>query len=172
MPYSYKNCQQEIDNYLKLNVPLNSTILDVGCGAGAWSDILKVHGYTTIDGLEVWEPYVEQFNLKSKYRNLYIADIRELSCNDYDLVIMGDILEHLTVADARTVLNNLKVSCKRILIIVPYMLPQVVTEGNLHENHLQADLTPEVFKERYPEFTCISEKTNLSVTQGTWIWVA
>ena len=172
MPYSYKNCQVDIDNYLKWNLPVTAKILDVGCGAGAWSDILREKGYTNIDGLEVWEPYINEFGLREKYNNLYVQDIRDSICTDYDLVIFGDILEHLTAEDSRKVIDSLKLTCKMILIIVPYMLPQVVTEGNLHENHLQSDLTASVFKSRYCEVYCISERTNLGITQGAWVWVA
>jgi len=171
MPYSYQNCQPEIQAYLAEYVPLQSEILDVGTGAGAWSDTLRGWGYTAIDGIEVYEPYVAKFSLLPKYRQLVIADIRDWTLTrQYDLGILGDVLEHLTAEDARTVLDKLEQFCHRLLVVVPYLLPQNEYVGNLQETHLQADLTPALFAARYPEFVNIAERKVLAVTQGAWVW--
>lgn len=171
MPYSYKNCLEEIIHYIHKNVELTDDILDIGAGCGDWGVILKNNGYKNIDALEVWLPYISEFGLIDKYRSIIVADIRnfKVKCH-YKFMLMGDVLEHLTYEDARTVIDTLKTQCEHLMIVVPYLLPQVVTEGNIQETHLQADLTHDIFIQRYPEFICIDDKTHLGIQQGVWIW--
>jgi hypothetical protein len=173
MPFSYKNCLEEIIQYIKKNVNLEDDILDIGAGCGEWSNILKSHGYKNIDALEVWLPYIEEYSLQSKYRSVILSDIRDFKAHfKYEFMLMGDILEHLTVEDAQSVLVILRTKANHIMVVVPYLLPQNVYEGNIQETHLQADLTAENFAERYPEFTCIAERECLGITQGVWVWSA
>jgi hypothetical protein len=171
MPCSYKNCLAEIIQYIKGNVDFEDDILDVGAGCGEWSNILKSHGYKNIDALEVWLPYISEFDLQKKYRSIILSDIRDfkVSCR-YRFMLLGDIIEHLTVEDAQAVLASLRERADHLMVVVPYLLPQNVYEGNIQETHLQADLTAENFAQRYPEFTCIAEREYLGITQGVWIW--
>jgi 2-polyprenyl-3-methyl-5-hydroxy-6-metoxy-1,4-benzoquinol methylase len=48
-----------------------TSVLDVGCGAGTYSDLVRGAGMTTeLIGIEVWEPYVKRFGLTAKYDRL------------------------------------------------------------------------------------------------------
>jgi hypothetical protein len=68
---------------------------------------------------------------------------------------MGDILEHLTVEDAKSILHKIKVNNQGVMIAVPYLYEQGEEFGNIHETHLQPDLTPEIMLERYPDLKLI-----------------
>jgi len=154
MPYSYPEYKNEVKLHFKKCIPKNSKILDVGPGAGTYSDLLRELGYK-IDCLEIWEPYIHQFSLHQKYDTVILGDIREFDFSGYDYIIMGDVLEHLTLEDATLFLNkvnNLNIKC---LVAVPYNYEQGEYEGNVYETHLQPDLTPENVLTRYPSLTLI-----------------
>ena len=150
MPNSYTYFKPEIRQWFIQNVPTSKRILDVGPGQGTYSDLLRDLGYR-MDAVEVWAPYVDQFGLRSKYDNVYVADIREFNIDDYDFIILGDVLEHLSTEDAQELIDNIHFLEADCLVAIPYMMAQDGEEyGNSYETHLQSDLTPEVMGERYP----------------------
>ena len=150
MPNSYTYFKPEIKQWFLDNVPTSKRILDVGPGQGTYSDLLRSHGYR-MDAVEVWAPYVDQFNLRAKYDNVYIANIIDFEWYKYDFIILGDILEHLSVEDAEDLIAKMQMYGIRCMVAIPYMMAQDGAEyGNEYETHLQPDLTPEVMLERYP----------------------
>lgn len=150
MPNSYTYFKNDIREWFKNNISTNDRILDVGPGQGTYSILLRDLGYQ-MDAVEVWHPYVEQFNLRAKYDNVYTVDIRDFELQGYDFIILGDVLEHLSVEDAEELLTTIDVLGIGCMVAVPYMMPQDGAEyGNDYETHHQADLTPDVMLERYP----------------------
>lgn len=67
----------------------------------------------------------------------------------YDLIIFGDVFEHLSVEDAQKVLDYAYNRCKNFIVAVPYHYVQGSTENKWKE-HIQDDLTIDNIKERYP----------------------
>ncbi len=65
MPNSYSFFKSDIKQWFIDNIPTSKRILDVGPGQGTYSDLLKDLGYR-IDAVEVWAPYVDEFNLRAK----------------------------------------------------------------------------------------------------------
>ena len=65
------------------------------------------------------------------------------------------MLEHIKLEDAQDLVKRICAANKKCLIAVPYMYPQGAYEGNVYETHLQPDITPENFLERYPELKCL-----------------
>lgn len=124
-------------------------ILDVGPGVGSYSDLLKFQ-YPNIDCCEIYEPYVNQYNLKSKYETVYVANICDFEFDYYDLIIMGDVLEHIEYDKAITLINKIYNKCEELIVCVPYNLPAGQYGGNVHEAHLQDDLNEDTMAERYP----------------------
>ena len=100
MPYSYPEYKNEIKTHFKECVSNKIKILDVGPGAGTYFDLLSDLGYQ-IDCIEIWEPYIFQFNLHKKYNKVIVGDIRDFDFSEYDYIIMGDVLEHSTFDEAR-----------------------------------------------------------------------
>lgn len=152
MPYSHPAHYPSVVNLIRTNFPSNSTrILDVGVGSGTYRNLLPEY---TMDGIEVYSKYIQDFNLESRYRKIFNVDVVdfEFNANEYELVIMGDVLEHLSVVDALNVLKSIKDSGMSLLIQVPYMYEQGIYDGNDHEIHLPSDLTHDVFLDRYSEF--------------------
>jgi len=151
MPYSYTLFKEEVKLHFFKNVVPRVKILDVGPGCGTYSHLLRER-FEDMDALEIFEPYVEAFDLRKKYNNVIIGDIRNFDFSSYEYIIMGDVLEHLSVEDAQAIVKKIEELDILCLIAVPYKYEQGTYMDNVHETHLQPDLTPELFAERYPTF--------------------
>jgi hypothetical protein len=114
------------------------TILDVGPGKGTYSDLIKDAPISPIiDGVEIWEPYVANYNLLSKYNKITIKDVREHDDFNYDLVIFGDILEHMTKEDSIMVWEKVSKQARYAIISLPIVYyPQKHSHGNPYEAHV------------------------------------
>jgi len=154
MPYSYFNYKKETADLIReiANLGVNK-ILDVGPGSGTYANLLPK---VPMDAVEIYAPYVEKFELTKKYTNVFVCDIMDFDFSEYHLLILGDVLEHLSVENAQKLLekienNRPKLVAKQLCVVaIPYRFIQGEYEGNSHETHIQDDLTPEIVKSRYP----------------------
>ncbi len=99
-----------------------ATILDVGVGAGIYGMIAReVSPESHLTALEVYEPYVETYKLKEKYNKVVVEDVRTfcLHMDNYDLIIFGDVLEHLPKEVAIWVWKEMKVHAKFLWLSLP-----------------------------------------------------
>lgn len=129
------------------------TILDVGAGSGTYADLLKNNGYhrAKIDAVEIWEPYIKEFDLHSKYQNVYQEDIRTFDEYDHDLIIFGDILEHMTIEEAVDVWRTASKNCSYAVISIPIVdYHQHAINGNPYERHIKEDWSHEEVLEVFP----------------------
>lgn len=136
MPYSNK----ENNNWLaeKIRAIEPKSILDVGAGAGDLQKIVRVEAQSscTLDAIEVWEPYILRFKLDEKYDKVFNIDVRSFFDWDYDLVVFGDVLEHMPKADAKFVWERVAKKAKYAIITIPIVhYPQGEEEGNPYEVH-------------------------------------
>lgn len=163
MPISFTMFDNEIREFITSNFPnrASTKILDVGVGAAKYRQIL--YDYLLLDGVEVWEPNVTRYMLKQRYNRMFCDDIINLDpdlIGIYDLVIFGDVLEHLHVSDAQGVLS----SCQgTVLVAIPYEYKQGMVLENKYEEHLQDDLTHKLFMERYPGFSVLIQNEHYGV---------
>jgi len=113
-------------------------VLDVGAGEGKWGDAL-FDDVDVIDGVEAWEPYVDKYLLKAKYDNLYVADIKDFKdIGHYDVMILGDVFEHLEYDDAIKFIEYIKEKkIPRIYLTLPISLcvQDGMCYGNPYETH-------------------------------------
>ena len=154
MPYSFTYFKEEVKEWFVQNVPTSKRILDVGPGIGTYSDLLRSSGYR-IDAVEIYEPYIEKYNLRDKYDNVFVGSIVTFDINDYDFIILGDVLEHIPANYAKELIRDIVAAKKECLVAIPYEMEQGEHEGNIHETHYQPDLTHEVMAERYPDLSSI-----------------
>jgi predicted TPR repeat methyltransferase len=147
---------RENDHFVRTWVEYNKvkTVLDMGAGKGTYSDLLR-DLVDTIDAVEIWQPYIEEFDLHSKYDFLYQEDIRgfEPEVENYDLVIFGDVLEHMSEEESLAVWDAARGYSKAGMISVPIIhYPQGAEFNNPYEVHVQEHLTPEYVQETYGPF--------------------
>lgn len=115
-------------------------VLDIGPGEGAYAMLLRPRlPGTAFHGIEVWEPYVEKYDLLTKYDAVTVGDVRtfDFPRGDYT-VIMGDVLEHMPEDDGRAVVATIKARAKHLLLSVPIRhREQGATFGNPYERHVR-----------------------------------
>ena len=144
---SYFYGKPEICAWIRKWFPREASILDVGACDGLWRRLLP--DYPNMDAVEAYAPHMAEL---ANYRKAFLADIRGFEYAYYDLIIFGDIIEHLTPDEARAVLEYARPRCRDLIIAVPYQYEQGAIYGNPYEVHIQDDLTPELFEERFPGF--------------------
>jgi predicted TPR repeat methyltransferase len=153
VPYSYQFFDQEVVGVVNHLAP--KTVLDVGPGAGKWGHYLRAPG-RTIDAIEIFPKYIDEFNLRLIYNEVFTGDICKFpGLPNYQLIVMGDILEHLTVEQSHDLLARIAEAKAAVLILVPFGYEQGECHGNVHETHHQPELTETLFGIRYPGFTTL-----------------
>lgn len=146
---SYSLYKDKVKEYLKSKFGENSTILDVGAGSGTYYNVLGDF-YKNMDAVEIFKPNIDNYQLEKKYREVYNGNIKDFKYCDYDIIIFGDMIEHLTIKDAQKVLKYAYNHCQEMIVAVPYMCEQGEYGGNKYEIHKQDDLTKENMLKRYP----------------------
>ena len=113
-------------------------VIDVGAGTGKWGRLL-VGKMRRIAGLEVWGPYVEKHRLADHYDELIICDARRFTAwAEYQVVILGDVLEHMPRRDATALVRALREAGPQVFLTVP-VTPCIVdgsVYGNPYETHV------------------------------------
>jgi trans-aconitate methyltransferase len=120
------------DLFIKIASDLKpQSVLDVGAGAGKYADLLRgILPECNIEAVEPEASYITTYNLHSKYNKIYNKDIKRFLEEDllnnkvYDLVIFGDVLEHLYLNDAMNVLNSIYYCSKKVIVQFPTNVPQ------------------------------------------------
>ena len=140
--------KRESVEWIAKNFSKGSTCLDVGACDGKWGKLLN--DFLIIDGIEIYKDNIGKHKLNDIYRKVYLGDIRNFTFNHYDLIIFGDVLEHMSVEDAQKVLAYAWDRCRNLIVAVPYQWVNRSHYGNPWEVHIQDDLTPENVLERYP----------------------
>lgn len=137
----------EIMKQIRKNFPTKSRILDVGGGWGKYRILL--HDFPHVDCVEVWEPNIRDAKLDKIYTTVFHSNISDFKFEWYDILIFGDVLEHIEYKDALRILNYLWGRCSDAYFAIPYSMPQDADE-NPYELHIQTDLTVSNMEYRYP----------------------
>ena len=137
--------------WIRKNFSAGTEILDVGACDGIWRQLLPEY---TMDAVEIHGPNADRLH---GYRKVFRRDVDGLDYEHYDLIIFGDVIEHMDVPTAQKVLKYASERCKDMIVAVPFEYPQGELYGNPWERHLQADLTPKIFAERYPDLEVLHD---------------
>lgn len=115
------------------------TAIDIGPGEGIFAKLLRQYIYP-FKAIEIFEPYIAKYVLGVLYDKVDVQDVRLKTWNrddDCDIIIFGDVIEHMLVAEATNVVACARRRCEWIIISVPLGdWPQGASEGNEHETHL------------------------------------
>lgn len=150
---------EEIIEYLKTNYEPTIKIIDVGPGDGKWGFALGNY-FKNVHSVEAHENYIHLYNLKEIYTNTFNMNVMDFNFEGYDVVIMGDVFEHLSKSECHQLLDKIKDVVNEIIIIVPFEYANnadysgeydpINGENNPYGFHQQEDLTPEIMADRYP----------------------
>lgn len=153
MPYSDPDNKGYVLEKLIQLKPVS--VLDVGPGAGIYGELCRqVPSIEMVECVEIWEPYIAQFNLTGIYDVVHRMDVREFDDFDFDVVIFGDVLEHMSRLEALAVYERARRSAKTVIFSIPIIhLPQGPYAGNPHETHVEDDWKHEEILKWFPGIT-------------------
>ena len=162
MPFSTNVYKKETLNFIKNKFNRTSTVLDIGAGAGVYADHLRDYFYK-MDAVEGFEPYVERYGLREKYANVFIENILDFDFSYYDLIIFGDVLEHIEEEAGIKLVEKLYDKCNDLIIAIPYNSEQEAHFDNDLEIHKQTELTQESFLAKYKGFKALATRYDYGV---------
>lgn len=181
MPHSKKAGKATIVEWVEQlkaeNKLIHKAAMDIGPGEGAYLNWLKHkyqpggNKYETLKhnwldnggpladnkwtGVEIWAPYVDQFNLRDRYDTVLIEDVRKLNYSEigkFDVTIAGDVLEHMTKEDAIDVVKNILEVSTYLFISIPIIhYPQGESHGNPYEAHIKDDWSHDEMMKTFPQ---------------------
>jgi predicted SAM-dependent methyltransferase len=128
-----------------------NSILDVGAGFGRWGilsrEFLEIWdncNYSDTwnrktDAVEIFEDYVKPYH-SYFYNNVYIenaSDFIRNSDNKYDLIICGDVIEHMEKNEGEKFIRDCLSKCRYLMINIPIgkNWEQGTSNNNKYEAH-------------------------------------
>jgi predicted TPR repeat methyltransferase len=139
MGTSSKQGKPETVKWVDDNKDTINSILDIGAGSGTYYKLLSPLKAFKWSAVEAWKNYIEEFELEKMYDTVYNEDIRNFKWKEeYDLVIAGDILEHMSKQDAEDIVKKILKHTKTLIISIPIThMPQEAINNNPYEVHVK-----------------------------------
>ncbi len=132
-----------------------ASVLDVGAGAGTYAKLLAGARPPRLTALEVFEPYVETYGLRDLYDEVLLGDARTTELPAADVVVLGDVAEHMTVEEAQDLWRRAGEAAGRaVYMSIPIVhYPQGELEHNHHEVHVVDDWDHDKVLAAFPGIT-------------------
>jgi len=152
MPYGKEWTKQTVDRLSRLCDI--KRVWDIGVGEGTYSKLLKSQlKNSSWTGVEIWEPYIERYNLNELYDQIIVSDAKTVDYSQFeraDLAFAGDVLEHMTKQEAIDLVDRILGNSQCLLVSIPVIYaPQAAWEGNPHEEHVKPDWSDREFRETF-----------------------
>jgi SAM-dependent methyltransferase len=117
-------------------------LLDIGAGAGKHGRLIaRAAPGCERSALEANASYVDRFDLRSLYHRVEVADAadwwRDNPDETFDLIVAGDVLQHLPKSAGLDLLNAMVYRCAWLLLLLPEFVVQGTAEGaatNVHRS--------------------------------------
>lgn len=147
MPTSSEHGKAATIQWFRENEQAISRILDIGVGSGTYINLIKEQNNICVNadwvGVEVWQPYVEKYNLNARYSSIINEDARKIdwaSHGKFNVALAGDVLEHMTKDEAITLVDHVLDVAEILLISIPIIhWPQDEYDNNPYEIHVKPD---------------------------------
>lgn len=136
------------------------SVLDIGAGFGKYGVLMREYldvrngrvyqkdWKTVIDAIEIYDPYVS--SNYGVYNSVRLGDIEKIKIEKYDLILLMDVIEHLTKKKGLQLVRDLRKKCKNLLITTPIgFSKQGKFAGNIYEVH-KSGFLPKDFNEFKP----------------------
>lgn len=140
MPYSSFIFDKSIAEIIRLLKP--ESFLDLGAGAGKYGELAKrINSSIKLTAVEIEKDYITNFKLSSIYNEVWNISAIDLINPKYydstfDVIMIGDIIEHLKKSDGIDLLNFLIYRCRWIILEFPYRYLQNSVNGYHSEAHI------------------------------------
>ena len=139
-------------------------VFDVGVGSGKTGRLIKtVIPDCKIEGCEVHNDYLVTYSkTHESYFNIYpesVMSVIQTLDEKYDLVVFGDVLEHLFFSQVYDVLDFFQYRSKFMILIIPLSSYQGSWEGHLHERHV-SDIKLNDISSRYNVLEYVKKTEN------------
>lgn len=146
-----------------------SIVLDVGCSSGYYANILRKDKGCIVDGIEIDEG--DRKKAEKILRKVYNFDLDskewpvELTSQQYDVVFMGDVIEH--VKGASEVLEKLKNILKKdgVIIISTPNIAHITARLELLSGNFEYETTG-IFDETHLKYFTLSSLKRLIENSG------
>lgn len=108
--------------------------LDVGAGSGKYGRLLRAAAPACeTAALEIDSTHLGRFALHELYQRVEIADATRWWCDNaeeiFDLVIIGDCLQHLPKSAGLDLLNAMVYRCAWLVVLAPEFIVQGAVDG-------------------------------------------
>jgi len=139
MPHSGREFEGTFLGIVKALAP--ARVLDIGVGAGKIGRLVKqVVPTATMHGIEAEPSYAGQFEIEWKlYEKVDVGEAVKVSCrlaeSRFDLVVFGDVLEHMWKHEALSLLQFWACRSSYVVAIWPVGYPQDAAGGVQSEIH-------------------------------------
>ena len=115
--------------------------LDLGAGAGKYGKLVRREcPACRLEAIESHPANVARFRLAEIYDSVACADVMSLFESGleaaYDLIVIGDLIEHLRKSDGVDLLHFLVYRAAFILLVYPTRFIQGAVDGNPKEAHV------------------------------------
>ena len=117
-------------------------VLDIGAGAGKYGEMLRgLDQKINLTAVEVEEDYIKKFRLCDIYDDVLKVSAQDLVSakfidKKFDVVIMGDVIEHLKKSEGVDLLHFLMYRSRWIILVYPHRYLQNSVEGYTSEAHI------------------------------------
>ena len=176
MSYSLKSGKNETLAWFQNNQASITTVVDIGPGSGTYINLIKETANCCTDarwiGIEIWKPYIEQFKLESRYDQIINQDVRTVDWHQLNpsVVIAGDVLEHMTKADAVTLVDRILKASPMLIVSIPirYMPQDEHAYENPHEAHVKDDWSHDEFMDTWGHYVVDSYRKSIKSKLGVY----
>ncbi|WP_319413280.1 class I SAM-dependent methyltransferase [uncultured Cohaesibacter sp.] len=175
MPFSAEASKPWIGERLR-ELEQIDRVLDIGVGAGRYSKLFRaLCPDAEWIGVEIFSPYIERFGLTKLYDEIIEQDARSVDytkLGNFDVAFCGDVLEHMTKDEAKTVIDMMVRYTGNIFISVPLgECPQGEVYGNQHEAHVSTYMSIDDLYDVFSGIVAHNISSQEDWTIGT-IWVS
>lgn len=123
-----------VERYRSSSSPI---VIDLGCGEGTYSDLMRGWRDTFWVGVEIWQPYIAQFELDRKYDVVVNIDARNFDFPRTSYVLLaGDVLEHMPRSDSLDIIERARENAEAIMVSLPVVEYPQHGHDNPYEAHL------------------------------------
>jgi len=144
--------------FSKLDLNLDTSILDVGCGNGVVLKNMYHAGFTNLTGID---PFLDKDISIDKSFNIYKREVTSLE-GSFDFIMLNHVLEHMPDQPSTMIKLNELLSPNGILMIrIP--ITGTYAWNTFGTNWVQLDAPRHFYLHTLKSFSLLSEKTNFEI---------